>query len=114
MAGEGGRDCGHLRVAVGSRKYVGSTPAARVELENTTFFLILSSLFRKGLWMLGSVPLTSAVKPNVKLANRIHINGNALYHVGSAAFVDFLQRVRDNKAPVEAWQVCVETARKPS
>jgi hypothetical protein len=57
--------------------------------------------------MLGSPPRTSAVSASKRLAQRLHINGNAIYHVGSTAFMAFLDGVEKNKADNSAWQVCV-------
>ncbi len=44
--------------------------------------------------MLGSLPLSRLVAPNQGVINRFHINGNALYHVGDAAFMDMLRGAR--------------------
>lgn len=63
------------------------------------------SLFTPGLWMLGSLPQTAAVPVDKRLAQRLHINGNALYHIGSTAFAAFLELVRTNTASPAPWQV---------
>lgn len=55
--------------------------------------------------MLGSPPRTPAVSASKRLAQRLHINGNAIYHVGSTAFMAFLDGVEKNKADNSAWQV---------
>ena len=58
-----------------------------------------------GFWMLGSPPKTRAVPAAKPLAQRLHINGNAIYHVGSAQFMAFLQSVEGNTADGKPWQV---------
>lgn len=55
--------------------------------------------------MLGSIPMTEAVTSDKKLAQRLHINGNALYHIGDQNFAAFLQEVENNNINPTLWQV---------
>ncbi|EDQ92313.1 uncharacterized protein MONBRDRAFT_21876 [Monosiga brevicollis MX1] len=63
-----------------------------------------SLLGTEGVWVLGSYPRSQAVKGNRPLANRFHLNGNAIYHTGSASFQDFVQRVESNAAADQPFQ----------
>lgn len=55
--------------------------------------------------MLGSLPLTDAVPPSWRLAQRLHINGNAIYNVGSQPFISMLRAVEINAIDASQWQV---------
>lgn len=64
-----------------------------------------------GIWMLGSIPRGDGGSskrwrsPAVKFSQRFHLNGNAVYNVGSDAFHRFVAHVRNNSVPSTAtWQ----------
>ena len=49
---------------------------------------------KQGVWMLGSIPLVADTSRRTRpLGDRLHLNGNALYHMGSASFCTYLKQV---------------------
>eukprot|EP00045_Choanoeca_perplexa_P002291 m.23798 g.23798 ORF g.23798 m.23798 type:complete len:328 (+) comp11432_c0_seq1:75-1058(+) len=49
---------------------------------------------KEGVWMLGSIPLVADdTRRNRPIGDRVHLNGNGLYHLGSAGFRTYLKQV---------------------
>ena len=60
---------------------------------------------REGAWMVGSI-IRSQEMPSVRpLGDRFHLNGNALYHMGSAAFRQFVSAVQFDESDLKPYQV---------